>query len=248
MTSSVGTLDRWLVGSHVPGSAGARLEVKVCGVRSEAEMHILSRSGVDHAGVWYGIREVPESLDAGRLARLCEAAAGGTNVVLVTLGASPVEIARVAREVDVGAVQLQGFELPMSVGRLRDALPARCELWKVLHVTGARCMEDRYLDAYAECGADAFVIDACASRGRVGSTGVRVPIEVFAELARGLGPERVFLAGGLTAGIVRGLRPHLAMRGVDLDSGVRTRSDPVESSHGRLDRSEIECLVQAAYG
>ena len=62
---------------------------------------------------------------------------------------------------DVKYVQLHAYQLPKVVQALRR--PGR-HIVKVLHVRGARCVEERLIGAYERAGVDTFLLDVTAAR------------------------------------------------------------------------------------
>ena len=197
--------------------------IKVCGVRSRADMDACARAGATHVGLnaW---PESPRFVPPGELARLAaHAHTLGLTPVVVFVPGSPVSLRALGNSAPI-FVQASG-----SAG-IPAALRAR------LAVSGVGLVEARpSVGGRVEAlpWGDVLLLDAC-SPGRHGGTGRRVPEGLAAQaphpfvLAGGLGPDNV-------AAAVTAVRP----QGVDAASGL-------ESGPGIKDPARIRDFCAAA--
>lgn len=218
----------------------ARLELKVCGVTSAQELHMLDRLGVDYAGLWFQVPSGRHELDPDRFFALAHTPRRALRCVGVTTERDPEAIVGWVERSGVAAVQLHGFQMPATVSWLKRRLRAEVEVWKVLHAQQGRCLEGALLPVYAACGADAFILDSFVSREQPGSTGKRVPLEAVVEVAEAVGGAKLFLAGGMDAAAIRTVGPLVRLRGVDIDTAAREQCC--------LHPGRVASLVQAVRG
>jgi phosphoribosylanthranilate isomerase len=141
-------------------------------------------------------------------------------IVGVFAGSTPDEIARVAEEVGLDAVQLHGRGGPDADG-VRAALAARgCAaliIQAVLVGPGAEAGEALIeVVAKARGQADMVLLDTGTAEG-FGGTGTPFPWKLAAEV--GEGPP-LLIAGGITPGNVRSALDESGAWGVDVSSGV----------------------------
>jgi indole-3-glycerol phosphate synthase/phosphoribosylanthranilate isomerase len=200
-------VDAFLVGSSLmadPDIAGAarRLafgRVKVCGLTREEDVRAAHAEGASYGGMIFAPesprRVMPEHAEI-------LAATGheiGLSLVGVFQDASESELVWAADRFDLAAVQLHGCEDEEFVGRLRERLPADCEIWAAAPVGPAGLVE-------RETAADRLIFDT-SSGGRSGGTGIsfdwgRVadhPALSDALLAGGLGPHNAAAASRVGA-------------------------------------------------
>jgi phosphoribosylanthranilate isomerase len=225
-------------GHSSPAGGVGPLEVKICGVTSADELHLLDEAGVDYAGLWFQIPAGRHCLDPERSCALARRPLRRLRCVGVTTESDPDVIVRWAQRSGVVAVQLHGFQMPAIVKRIKRSLQGRAQVWKVLHAQAGVCLEKALLRAYAACGADAFILDSFVSRQQPGSTGKRVPLSAVTEVLEAVGGENLFLAGGMEEDSIRMMCSRLRLRGVDVDTAAR---NPF-----RLDLGRVSGLVRAA--
>ena len=192
------------------------VRVKICGIRTVADARAAVAAGADYLGVNFHPPS-PRFVEAGQARAIVEAVVG-TPVVGVFVDLPRAEVERLAAEVGLAALQFHG-----------DEDPAYCTGWdrptlKALRVRpgdDAAALASRYRTDY-------ILLDSYVA-GAPGGTGVRLD----PESARGIPPERLFVAGGLTpdtvAEVVRALRPYA----VDVASGVEER--PGVKDHDKID-------------
>lgn len=216
----------------------AILQIKICGITRLEELHMLDQAGVDYAGLWFHVPRGKYSLDRERFSTLVQTPLRRLRCIGVTIEKDPRVITEFVHGSGVVGVQLQGFQLPNEVLTIKRCLDDRIEVFKVLHVQRGTCLEQRFLRQYAKCGADAFILDSFISRHQPGSTGEPIPPTTVLDLMDRLGPERLFLAGGVDDNAIRAFHFGSALRGVDMDTGVRV--------DGKIDRGRVLAVVSAA--
>lgn len=199
--------------------------LKVCGLTSPAEVAAVMRYPVSLAGLWYhcgGKRDLELSALRDFTASLTR---GRVGACMVTLDADATRLADVVAETGINTLQLHGFSLPCQVARIAEtvchAAARPVEIIKVLHLNGTKCAEDRAIPAYADCGADGFILDAFSGRDRIGSTGQRVDIGAARSLVERLNPVPVMLAGGVDADLLARIDPGWGFAGFDIDGAAR---------------------------
>ena len=197
------------------------VRVKICGVTSVADAEAAVAAGADYLGVNFH----PDSVRCvtREVARAIVAAAA-VPVAGVFVDRPRAEIAAVAAEVGLAMLQLHGDEAP-------DA----CTGWDRPVIKALRAAPGVDLPALAATyAADYILLDSWVP-GRAGGTGVALDPSA----ARGLEPDRLFLAGGLrpetVADAVRVVRPFA----VDVASGV-------ESVPGKKDHGKLEAFIRRA--
>ncbi len=213
-----------------------KIQIKICGAIDSAELALLDQVGVDYAGIWFNVPEGKYSLSKPSFVNLARTPVERLKCIGVTTESDPEIIRDFAVESGIAGIQLHGFQLPLEVSAIKRRLGDTVFLLKVLHIQKGKCLEKPLLKEYQRCGADAFVLDNFISRTQSGSTGQRIPAETVASLVDILGPDRIFLAGGLDEQGIRDLR--YPLRGVDIDTGARINS--------HIDNSLVTRIVQAA--
>jgi indole-3-glycerol phosphate synthase/phosphoribosylanthranilate isomerase len=201
--------DAFLVGTSLmrdpdPAAATRRLffgEVKVCGLTRPEDARAAWETGASWGGLVFAA-ESPRGVDVER-ARTVRAAAP-LRWAGVFVNDRPTEIAKLARALDLDAVQLHGDESPEEVAATRDRLHDGCEIWKAVRVR-----RDVPVPRLAETGADRLLLDAYHRDAR-GGTGARFDWSVAAShpdldrvvLAGGLSPDNAIIADAVGAGLL----------------------------------------------
>jgi len=163
-------------------------------------------------------------VDENQAARVSQAAPLAW--VGVFVNSEPARVVELARRLHLSAVQLHGDEPAALISRVRESLPAHCEIWKAVPV------RDR-IPTRTETGADRLVLDSFHPSGRGGS-GRRFDWGLLQDA-----PERsrIVLAGGLT--------PENAHRAQALGCGALDVSSGVESAPGIKDEQRLESFFGA---
>lgn len=208
-------------------------DVKFCGLTRPADAAHAVALGAAYTGVIFA--GGPRQLDAER-ARLVLAEVGpGARRVGVFAARPASEIATIARELELHAVQLHGDSSPAAIEAARAE--TGCEVWAVVRVRGAELPASA---SAAFVAADAVVLDALVD-GASGGTGVSFDWSKGAaavERARSAGRARLVLAGGLRPDNVARAIELLAPDVVDVSSGV-------ESSPGIKDHARMRAFTEA---
>lgn len=215
--------------------------VKVCGVTESAEIAGLESSGVDFAGLWYGVPGGPADLPLNRW-RALVAETKTVSPVLVTFLKSADELADALAGSGVEWIQLHGYQSPALIRKLKRSDPG-LRVMKVLHIRDGECLEESLIDAYEGAGADLFLFDPVSPEGQVGSTGQTLDPDIVLSIADKL--DRPFLlAGGLSADNApeyAGVAAHPRFYGVDVDTNAR-------GPDGKLSGERVAAIVSAWQG
>jgi phosphoribosylanthranilate isomerase len=190
--------------------------VKVCGLRTSADVDVAVSSGADAVGFVFA--RSPRQVDPAT-ARSLVAVAGATLTVGVFLGQPVDEVRAIAEATGIGAVQLHG-DYP------KDAFTALADpRWQLIRAVPFSAPDLR-VGAY---GDDLLIVDA----PKAGS-GESWDYESVAGL-----DGQWLLAGGLSAANVSAAHRAAGAWGVDVSSGV-------EASRGVKDHGLIRAFVAAA--
>ena len=207
-------------------------QVKICGLRSVADVQAVAGAGA----AWFGLNFFPPSprFVTLPLARdLALAAPVGLAKVALTVDADEATLDAIVEAMPLDMLQLHGHETPARVAavRARYGLP-------VMKVLGVRDEGDLADLMEFSIAADMIMIDAKAPKGAVlpGGNGVPFDWRLVAQ-RRWLRPW--MLAGGLTsANVAEAIRLTNA-RAVDVSSGV-------ESAPGIKDYTKVADFIAAA--
>ena len=208
------------------------IRVKICGLRTPADVAAVARAGAAYAGfVFFAKSPRNVTLPEARLAAL--AAPPGLAKVALTVDADDATLDAIVEAVPLDVLQLHGHETPDRVAQVR----ARYGL-PVMKAIGLADESD--LPAIFEFStvADQILIDAKPPRGAdlPGGNGLAFDWRLLAG-RRWLRPW--MLAGGLTAENVAEAVRLTGARQVDVSSGV-------ESAPGIKDAARIAAFVAAA--
>ncbi len=220
-----GKADAFLVGTSLmesdePVRAAREIifgRVKVCGLTSPEDARAAERAGATYGGLIF-VKESPRSIGIGRAREI--AAASKLHLVGVFADEAAPQVASVAKELGLRAVQLHGDETPGYIGRIREMLPSGCEVWKALRVRDE-------MPRLEEAAADRVLLDTYSADAK-GGTGRAFDWSIL----EGRDLSRVIVSGGLcpsNAAAADGLGAFA----LDVNSGV-------ESAPGRKDRSLLD--------
>ncbi|MDX8444806.1 phosphoribosylanthranilate isomerase [Mesorhizobium captivum] len=207
------------------------LDIKICGLKTDAAMAAALAGGASHVGFIFFSRSPRyiEPIDAGRLR---QAAVGKAKAVAVTVDADDAFLDEIVAGMRPDMLQLHGAETPERVAELkaRYGLP----VMKVLSV-GEAADFDR-LKPYIGV-ADRLMFDAKPPKGSQlpGGNGVAFDWRILAGLDAGLD---YMLSGGLNAANVGDALRLANPPGIDISSGV-------ESAPGVKDPALIEQFFRA---
>jgi phosphoribosylanthranilate isomerase len=219
-------------GARSPGEpARRRPHVKFCGLTRAEDAARGAALGARYLGVIFA--GGPRLLSPERASALFASVPGTFGRVGVFGSQTPAEIARVAGEVQLDAVQLHGDPSPHAVDEVRARFAG--EVWAVVRTSGVELPSGLGVLFSA---ADAVVLDAKVA-GALGGTGVALDWEALApRLDQVRGGGRLVLAGGLTPANVARAALLLAPDVVDVSSGV-------EQAPGVKDAARMSAFVEA---
>jgi phosphoribosylanthranilate isomerase len=210
----------------------ADIRVKICGLRTPADVTAVARAGAAYAGfVFFAKSPRNVTLPEARLAAL--AAPPGLARVALTVDADDATLDAIVEAVPLDMLQLHGHESPDRVAQVR----ARYRL-PVMKAIGLADESDLPAIFAFSTVADQILIDAKPPRGAdlPGGNGLAFDWRLL-EGRRWLRPW--ILAGGLTAENVAEAVRLTGARQVDVSSGV-------ESAPGVKDAARIAAFVAAA--
>lgn len=210
------------------------VEIKICGLSTEATLDAALDAGVEHVG-FVAFPKSPRHVSAERGGALAARARGRAGVVLLTVDADDAALERLIAALEPDVLQLHGGESPERVAALKRRFGR--EIWKAIPVAGAADLAagDAYLGI-----ADRLLYDAKPPKDAVlpGGNGVTFDWGLLADLDPRL---RFVLSGGLTPENVDEAVRVTRASAVDVSSGV-------ESAPGVKDIERIAAFVRAARG
>jgi indole-3-glycerol phosphate synthase/phosphoribosylanthranilate isomerase len=207
-------VDAFLVGSALmkaprPAQAARALafgRVKVCGLTSPADVAEAAAAGATHAG-FVLVPGTPRAVTLSEARPLAAAAhRSGAVRVGVFRNEKLMQVATIARELELEAIQLHGEEDRAYIEGLRNIAPEHVEIWAASGVAEV---------AAERPGVDRLVFDTIRN-GRSGGTGALFD---WTRIAGRPELDRSFLAGGLTPAVARAAALTGAY-GLDVGSGV----------------------------
>jgi phosphoribosylanthranilate isomerase len=200
------------------------VRVKICGITNWTDARLAVKAGADALGFNF-FSKSPRYIEPNEARLIATRLPRRVFLVGVFVNASEDDVLRVARNVDLNAVQLHGEETPADVQALSESYP----VIKAFRVR--RGFKPARLGRHS--GASAFLLDGFDANRR-GGTGKTFDWSL-AEAANKYGA--IIVAGGLTpenvAGAIRRARPFA----VDVCSGV-------ESSIGKKDPELMNALMK----
>ena len=226
------------------------LRVKLCGIRSRADLAIALNAGADAVGFIVGARHRTEdALSAEAAAALVAGLPPFVSSVMVTHLQQATPIVDLARQVGATTLQLQDALAPEELQAIRRALPG-VKLIKAVHVgmgqagTGevgtGEADDDAGPQALAEAMAfeplvDALLLDS-RTADRIGGTGLphdwSISRRIVVQCRR-----PVILAGGLRPENLQAALQAVQPAGVDVNSGI-------EDGGGHKDPQRAEAFLR----
>lgn len=203
------------------------VQVKICGIRREADVRLLNEFSPDYAGFVFA--ESRRRVSSEAAAALIPKLDPRIKPVGVFVNAPPAEVAETAGRCSLAAVQLHGDEDDGYIRQLRLLLPAGTAIWKAV-----RLREAADLERADSTDVDMLLLDRYTEKV-YGGTGEAFNWRLVAEHP----PKKPFFAaGGLTpfniAEAIRTMHPF----GIDVSGGV-------EGPDGYKDRNKIAALFAA---
>lgn len=208
------------------------IRVKICGLRTEADVAAVAAAGAAYAGFVFFAKS-PRNLTIAQAATLALAAPPGLAKVALVVNADDATLDAIVDGVPLDMLQLHGHESPDRVAELR----ARYGL-PVMKAVGVADEGDLAALFDYSTVADQILIDAKPPKGAAlpGGNGLSFDWRLVAQ-RRWLRPW--MLAGGLTPDNVAEAIRLTNARQVDVSSGV-------ESAPGVKDAARITAFVKAA--
>lgn len=226
------------------------LRVKLCGIRSRADLAIALNAGADAVGFIVGARHRTEdALSAAAAAALVTALPPFVSSVMVTHLQQATPIVDLARQVGATTLQLQDALAPGELQAIRRALPG-VKLIKAVHVgmgetgTGEPGIGEADHDAGQQALAEALTLEPLVdallldsrTADRIGGTGLphdwSISRRIVAQCHR-----PVILAGGLRPENLQAALQAVQPAGVDVNSGI-------EDGDGHKDAQRAEAFLR----
>jgi len=210
---------------------------KICGTTNLADAKLAVSAGADAVGFVFA--PSPRQIRQEVAAEIVAALPANIRKIGVTVNQSPEEVAKLAQDVGLTGIQLQGDEAPDQLWAYRSAL-APYMIIKTLQARQVLAGGEDYLWQYVREAEffDALLLDAGVP-GRPGGTGVAFDWNAMAPVvARIKQWIPVIIAGGLTPVNVPDALRLFEPWGVDVVSGV-------ESARGRKDAAKMWAFVSA---
>ncbi|AXQ95801.1 phosphoribosylanthranilate isomerase [Cereibacter azotoformans] len=209
----------------------AAVRVKICGLRTEADVKAAASSGAAYVGLVF-FPKSPRHLSLAQAQGLALAAPPGVAKVALTVDADDAALDEIVEAVPLDMLQLHGHETPERVAevRARYGLP-------VMKAVGVADEADLPQILEHSLAADQILIDAKAPRGAAlpGGNGLTFDWRLIAG-RHWIRPW--MLAGGLGPGNVAEAVRRTGATQVDVSSGV-------ESAPGVKDAARIEAFLKA---
>jgi phosphoribosylanthranilate isomerase len=207
------------------------LDIKICGLKTDAAMAAALSGGASHVGFIFFAKS-PRYVDPAEAGRLREAARGKAMAVAVTVDASDAFLDEIVAKMQPDMLQLHGAETPERVAEVkaRYGLP----VMKALPLSEAADLER--IKPFIGI-ADRFLFDAKPPKGSElpGGNGVAFDWRVLVDLDGGVD---YMLSGGLNAVNIGDALRLANPPGIDISSGV-------ESPTGVKDPALIEQFFRA---
>ncbi|MEB3193700.1 MAG: phosphoribosylanthranilate isomerase [Cyanobacteriota bacterium] len=193
------------------------MRVKICGVRSLADLQGVLAAGPDGVGFILGARHRTEdAVSPHRAAELVAALPPFVSSVMVTHLQEAAPIVALALQVRPTTLQLHDAIPPGAIQALRTALPG-LKLIQAIHVVSdAAIAEAVALEPFV----DALLLDS-RTADRIGGTGQTHDWRISRRIVEAC-TKPVILAGGLTPANLASALAAVGPAGVDVNSGVET--------------------------
>ena len=230
------------------------LRVKLCGIRSQADLAIALNAGADAVGFIVGARHRTEDeLTPAAAAALVATLPPFVSSVMVTHLQQATPIVALVRQVRATTLQLQDAIEPEELRAIRSALPA-VKLIKAIHVSsgegsgsglsGSDADDDRSVrslaDALTEAMATEPLVDALLldsrTADRIGGTGLPHDWSISRRIVEQIG-KPVILAGGLRPENLQAALEAVRPAAVDVNSGI-------EDAAGNKDAQRADAFMR----
>lgn len=207
------------------------LDVKICGLKTEAALNAALAGGASHVGFIFFLKS-PRNIEPSEAGRLREAARGKAKAVAVTVDADDAFLGRIVSAMRPDMLQLHGRETPERVA----AVKARYGLPVVKAFSIRDAADLTAIEAYRGI-ADRFLFDARPPKGSElpGGNGVSFDWSLLSVVLPGTD---YFLSGGLNAQNIGEALRVAGPPAIDISSGV-------ESAPGVKDPALITAFFRA---
>src|SRR5687768_17596347 len=207
------------------------IDIKICGLRTDAALDAALANGASHVGFIF-FPKSPRHVEPAQAGRLREAAFGRASAVAVTVDADDPFLDAIVRGMAPDLLQLHGNESPARVAEIRSRY--RLPVMKALAISEPADLAR--IPAYRNV-ADRLLFDARPPAGASlpGGNGAAFDWRILADVERGLD---YMLSGGLDAGNVREALALADPPGIDVSSGV-------ESAPGHKDPALVAAFFRA---
>ncbi|MFM7464903.1 MAG: phosphoribosylanthranilate isomerase [Cyanobium sp.] len=193
------------------------MRVKICGVRSLADLQEVLAAGADGVGFLLGVRHRTEdAVSPDRAAELVAALPPFVSSVMVTHLQEAAPIVALALQVRPTTLQLHDAIPPGEIQALRIALPG-LKLIQAIHVVSDAAIAEAVA---LEPIVDALLLDS-RTADRIGGTGQTHDWGISRRIVEACA-KPVILAGGLTPANLASALAAVRPAGVDVNSGVET--------------------------
>ncbi len=207
----------------------ARVRVKICGITTPEDARLAAEAGADAIGLIFA--DSPRQVTLNQAVHIVAALPPWVTAVGVFVNLPPDDIFKIARQLNLGAIQFHGEEMPCvleDVGR-------GFKVVKAFRVASENDLADA-LDYLGQCRPHAALIDARVE-GQRGGTGQLAPWRLLPGVREKFWP--LILGGGLNpdnvADAIRLVQPYA----VESSSGV-------EKSPGKKNPDLVRRFVSAA--
>jgi phosphoribosylanthranilate isomerase len=210
--------------------------VKLCGIRSRADLTVALNAGADALGFIVGARHRTEDeLTAAAAAELVALLPPFVSSVMVTHLQQATPIIALLQQVSASTLQLQDAIAPTELQAIRSAQPG-VKLIRAIHVHDGDAGAQSIAEAIAaEPLVDALLLDS-RTADRIGGTGLPHDWSVSRRIVQQI-RKPVFLAGGLRPENLRAALETVGPAAVDVNSGI-------EDATGAKDAERAQAFVQ----
>ncbi len=210
--------DGFLVGSHLSGAGNIDMavrklifgEVKICGLKRLEDAQLAYQNGASYGGLIFAER-------SPRLISIEQAKEMVTAVALKWVGVftqKPLqEIANIAKQLKLSAVQIHWNASPQQIKELRGSLEHCCEIWQVIRI---KLKTDKLVESLETNSlVDKFLIEP---EGPLqGGNGIEFDWSLLQKLA--IDTSKIIIAGGIDPDNIQNARATGAAI-IDVNSGV----------------------------
>ncbi|MFA6291887.1 MAG: phosphoribosylanthranilate isomerase [Victivallales bacterium] len=195
------------------------MRIKICGIKTDADVEIVVKSGADAAGLLVGqLHTSSDFILPSTASRLAGLLPPFITPVIVTHLVDAASILDIVKKTGVTTLQLHGGNSSEDVRKICDSLPENGKIIFAVHIIKGEMVPS--LEAYYPF-IDAVLLDSYnMTTGQVGGTGQIHDWALSSRIVR-TSPLPVILAGGLNPSnveeAIRTVKPY----GVDANSGLK---------------------------